>query len=58
MVDVTWLRIQVPDWVHRKLKAAAALAGLTLHDYLNQILEQAAEDESSKEQRNEKDTSR
>ncbi|MGH7898540.1 MAG: hypothetical protein ACREQQ_11345 [Candidatus Binatia bacterium] len=24
----------VPDWLHRKLKARAALAGMTLSDYL------------------------
>lgn len=45
MEDVTWLRLQVPDWVHRKLKSSAALAGLTLHDYLNKILRDAAEND-------------
>lgn len=44
--SVTWLRLQVPDWVHRRLKAGAALAGLTLHEYLNKILREAAEDKN------------
>lgn len=40
---MTWLRLQIPDWVHRQLKAAAALAGMTLHDYLNKVLRERAE---------------
>lgn len=46
MLAMTWLRIQVPEWVHRRLKAAAALAGMTLHEYLNKILEEATEKET------------
>ena len=47
MSGMTWLRLQVPDTVHRRLKAAAALAGMTLHDYLNKILAEAAEVEGN-----------
>ncbi len=33
----------VPDALHRKLRARAAMAGMTLSDYLRQELEQIAE---------------
>jgi plasmid stability protein len=33
----------VPDALHRRLRARAALAGMTLSDYLRQELERSAE---------------
>lgn len=33
----------VPDDLHRRLKARAALAGLTLSDYLNAVIRDVAE---------------
>jgi predicted HicB family RNase H-like nuclease len=43
MVVMAWLRIHVPDWVHRNLKAQAAVSGKTLHDYINEVLKKTAE---------------
>lgn len=41
MTDVARIHYEIPDDLHRRAKSAAALAGLTLKDFLQQALEEA-----------------
>ena len=44
-VTVARIHIEVPDDVHRRAKAAAAMRGLTLKEFVIQALEEAIEKE-------------
>ena len=39
----TWKAIKIPDDTHRKIKQQAAIAGMSMSDYLTQMIDQAAE---------------
>jgi ribosomal protein L12E/L44/L45/RPP1/RPP2 len=41
---MTWVRIQLEDEVHRRVKAKAALAGKSLKDYLAEIADKSTVD--------------
>lgn len=41
-MGMAWIRLKLEDDTHRKLKAAAALEGLTLAAYLARVLDAAA----------------
>jgi hypothetical protein len=40
---MAWIRLQLPDDLHRKIKAQAALAGMTLRGYLIKMLQELAD---------------
>ncbi len=48
MIAVTLIHYEIPDDLHRRVKAAAALEGLTLKDYLIRVLEEAVHDEGKR----------
>jgi predicted HicB family RNase H-like nuclease len=41
MSDVARIHCEIPDELHRKAKSAAALAGITLKDFVEQALADA-----------------
>ena len=43
MTAVARIHYEIPDDLHRRVKAAAAMRGMTLKDYLVEILSQAVE---------------
>jgi predicted HicB family RNase H-like nuclease len=45
------IHYEIPDEVHRRAKAEAALRGLTLRDYVIQALEQAIANNSTRAKR-------
>lgn len=51
MSTMTWIRLELPDLLHRRLKAEAAMAGMTLRDYLLKVLGEAIETEASEDQK-------
>ncbi len=42
------IHYELPDDLHRRVKAAAAMEGLTLKDYLFQVLEEAVSDQGKR----------
>ena len=44
-MTVARIHYEIPDDLHRRIKAAAAMKGQTLKDFLIEALEQAAQDE-------------
>lgn len=48
MSDVARIHYEIPDDLHRRIKAAAAMRGQTLKDFLIEALAAAVEDEPRK----------
>jgi predicted HicB family RNase H-like nuclease len=42
-VPPVWIRVDLPDPVHRELKSRAALDGVSLRDYIVRVLSEHAE---------------
>jgi|GEM_PF-5605054 hypothetical protein len=43
MTRVARIHYEIPDDLHRRVKAAAAMRGMTLKDYIVEVLSQAVE---------------
>lgn len=44
MSRMTWIRLELPDHLHRRLKAQAVLGGKTLKVLLTEVIEKAVEE--------------